>query len=725
MVRKYTKGKNMLNDYQNYIALSRYARWREEEGRRETFPETVDRYISFFLDRNYPAGKLAGEDYNFIDTTVRSYIEELKAMPSMRCLMTAGVALDRDNVAAFNCSYNKCDDITFFDQAMYILMCGTGFGFSVERQDISHLPEIKSDDENLSILKELLAESDPELLPLIQSNPELRELYNDLNNFPNVPTDDISYFDNVNNTIRVTDSKIGWASAYRILIVELYNQNFDIKWDVSGVRPAGSRLKTFGGRASGPEPLVSLFNFTLEQFKNAKGRKLTSIECHDLMCKIAEIVVVGGVRRSALISLSNLTDDRMRRAKMGQWWVDEKQRALANNSVCYTERPDMGAFMEEWMALYQSKSGERGIFSRVASETQVINAGNFREEMMNRPEFAGLDIPRRDYRQPFGTNPCSEIILRPKQFCNLSEVVVRRNDTLEDLKEKVRIATILGTLQSSLSHFRYLDDTWQKNTEEECLLGVSLTGIMDHPIMAGQKVDKETMKAFTGGKVLKLSSILKILRAEAIATNAEWAPKIGVNKSRSITCVKPSGTVSQLVDSASGMHDRYASFYIRTVRADNKDPMTQFMKDQGIPHEPDMTKPDSTTVFTFYQKSPEGAIMRTDRTALEQLDMWMTYQTFWCEHKPSITVYVKEHEWMEVGTWVWQNFDKVSGVSFLPFSEHSYAQAPYQDIDEATYRAGVKAFPKIDWKTLQDYEKEDNTEGTQTLACTGGVCELM
>lgn len=530
----------MLNDYQNYIALSRYARWNGD--RRETFPETVDRYIRFFMEKEYPAGKLSEADLSYLDTTVRSYIETLKAMPSMRCLMTAGEALSRDNVAAFNCSYNRCDDITFFDQAMYILMCGTGFGFSVERQDITRLPEVKTDEENVSILKELLAESDPELLPLIQSNPELRESCLP-EAFVNCPVEEISTINTKTNTIHVTDSKIGWASAYRILLVELYNRNFGVKWDLSKIRPAGARLKTFGGRASGPDPLENLFRFSVEIFKNADGRKLTSIECHDLMCKIAEIVVVGGVRRSALISLSNLTDDRMRRAKMGQWWINEGQRALANNSVCYTEKPDMGAFMEEWMALYQSQSGERGIFSRVASETQVLNAGKFREEMRNKPHWSGLDIPRRDHRHPFGTNPCSEIILRPKQFCNLSEVVVRRNDTLDTLKDKVRIATILGTLQSSLSNFRYLDEVWQFNTEEECLLGVSLTGIMDHPIMGAQKVSAEELAEFCGegNKALRLPTILKILRRTAIETNVEWANKIGVNVSRSITCVKPSG----------------------------------------------------------------------------------------------------------------------------------------------------------------------------------------
>ena len=712
----------MQNDYQNYIALSRYARWNGE--RRETWPETVNRYIQFFKEIEYPTGYLPNEDKDFLESILRPAIENLETMPSMRCLMTAGPALERDNVAAFNCSYNAATSATFFDQAMYILLCGTGFGFSVERQYVNSLPEIKTDDDNMSFIKKELLDLDPDLLPFIASNPEMRELYKDYDNFPGCEEGEISFLDVETNTIHVMDSKIGWASSYRILLVECYNQNFDVEWDVSRVRAAGERLKTFGGRASGPAPLVDLFRFTVEVFKAAHGRKLTSIECHDLTCKIAEIVVVGGVRRSALISLSNLTDDRMRRAKMGQWWDNEKQRGLANNSVCYTEEPDMGAFMEEWMALYQSKSGERGIFSRVASQMQIKKSNLFREGMREELYADGktpdYTIPDRIRELEFGTNPCSEIILRPKQFCNLSEVVVRAEDTLQTLLAKVANATILGTLQSSLTKFRYLDPEWAENTKEEALLGVSLTGIMDHHILNGSS-RKKKLEAFG---VDSLEDLLSKMKRVAIETNAIWARKIGVNMSVAITCVKPSGTVSQLVDSASGIHPRYSPHYIRTVRADNKDPMTQCMKDQGIPHEPDQSKADSTTIFSFPIKAPEDAIMRDDRNALEQLNLWLIYQDHWCEHKPSITVYVKEHEWLTVGAWVWEHLDRVSGISFLPFSDHSYAQAPYQECSEQHYNIAVEAMPDIDWGLLQSYEAEDHTEGMQTLACVGGQCEI-
>jgi ribonucleoside-diphosphate reductase alpha chain len=583
---------------------------------------------------------------------VREALLSLEIAPSMRALMTAGAALERDNTAGYNCSYLPVDDPKSFDEAMFILLCGTGVGFSVERQYISKLPEVP---ENM------------------------------------FSSDDV---------IVVKDSKEGWAKSLRKLIAMLYAGEIP-KWDVSKVRPAGAKLKTFGGRASGPAPLVELFNFVINTFVNAKGRKLSSIECHDIMCKIGEVVVVGGVRRSAMISLSNLSDDRMRHAKSGQWWENQKQRALANNSVAYTEKPDMETFMREWLSLVESKSGERGIFSRPASKKQAAKNG------------------RRDANQDFGTNPCSEIILRPYQFCNLTEVVVRATDTLKDLERKVRLATILGTIQSTYTHFPYLRKVWKDNTEEERLLGVSLTGIMDNRIL----IDDDMALACEGWTVAK---ILEHLKNVAVSTNREWADRLNIPASVAITCVKPSGTVSQLVDSASGIHARHSAYYIRTVRGDNKDPLTQFMKDQGIPNEPCVMKPDTTTVFSFPQKSPNGAITRNDMTAIEQLNLWLTYQRHWCEHKPSITVTVRDHEWMEVGAWVYAHFDEVSGVSFLPHSDHTYQQAPYQEVGEREYLDLLAIMPsKIDWAKLRDYETEDTTKGTQTMACVSGVCEIV
>lgn len=629
-----------MNNYQQYIATSRYARWMEDKGRRETWPETVSRYVDFF-DQKFNLQ----ED---VHAALYNSIKDLEVMPSMRCLMTAGEALDRDNVAGFNCSYLAIDHPRAFDELLYVLMCGTGVGFSVERQYVSKLPEV----------------------------PE--ELH---------PCD---------TTIVVADSKIGWASAFKQLISLLYSGQIP-KWDVSRVRPAGARLKTFGGRSSGPAPLVDLFNFTVALFGSAKGRKLSSIECHDLVCKVADIVVVGGVRRSALISLSNLTDDRMRRAKSGQWWEDEPQRALANNSACYTEKPDLASFMKEWESLYESRSGERGIFSRVASQRQCAKSG------------------RRDSEHDFGTNPCSEIILRPNQFCNLSEVVVRADDTFEDLRRKVRIASILGTLQSTLTDFRYLRPVWKRNTEEECLLGVSLTGIMDHPILSGTEEGNTDWPP--------LPEVLEELKNEAITTNQQWADKLGVNPSTAITCVKPSGTVSQLVDSASGIHPRFSEFYIRTVRGDKKDPLSQMMAAQGIPCEDDVISP-SNLVFSFPQKAPAGATCVADVGAMEQLRLWKIYQDHWCEHKPSVTVYYTDDEFMDVGAWLYKHFDSVSGISFLPRSEHTYKQAPYQEIDEEEYNKLSSSMPEINWSMLSTYELEDMTEGTQTLACTGNNCEL-
>ena len=622
-------------DYQSFIHTSRYARWLEDEGRRESWSETVDRYIN-----NVVSNKI---DENTKDDLMFSILN-LEVMPSMRAMMTAGPAATRDNTCMYNCSYLPVDDPKSFDEAMFILLCGTGVGFSVERQFVSKLPEI------------------PELF--------------------------VS-----ETTIVVKDSKEGWAKALRQVLALLWAGEIP-QWDIGLVRPAGAKLKTFGGRASGPAPLVELFNFVITTFKNAQGRKLSSIECHDIMCKIGEVVVVGGVRRSAMISLSNLSDDRMRHAKSGAWWENDPQRALANNSVSYTEKPDAVSFMREWMALVESGSGERGVFNRQASKKQAEKNG------------------RRDPNYEFGTNPCSEIILRPNQFCNLTEVVVRATDSMEDLERKVRLATILGTIQSTYTKFPYLRKVWNKNTEEERLLGVSLTGIMDNSLMTIKNKG--------------LEKTLEHLRGICVSTNAEWADRLGIPVAAAITCVKPSGTVSQLVDSASGIHARHSPYYIRTVRGDNKDPLTQFMTDQGIPSEPCVMKPDQTTVFSFPVKSPTKAVVTEDMTAIEQLDTWLMYQRHWCEHKPSVTINVRKDEWFEVGAFVYKYFDEMSGVSFLPYNEHTYQQAPYQEVDEAQYKDLLSSMPSaIAWSDLANYEKEDNTVSMQTMACTGDVCEMV
>lgn len=624
-----------MDAYQQYIHKSRYARYLPEEQRRESWEETVNRYLDFWVRQD----KLTAKE----SKDIFKQIHGMEVMPSMRALMTAGEALSRDNVAGFNCAYLPIDHPKAFDEMMYVLMCGTGVGFSVERQYIQKLPEVAE------------------------------EMH---------PTDTV---------IHVSDSKIGWAKAYRELIAMLFTGQVP-KWDVSGVRPAGKPLKTFGGRASGPEPLVDLFLFTVETFRGSIGRKLNSLECHDICCKIAQVVVVGGVRRSALISLSNLTDDRIRRAKSGQWWLDNPQRGLANNSACYTEKPDFEAFLNEWKSLYESRSGERGVFSRVASQRQAAKN------------------ERRDATFDFGTNPCSEIILRPYQFCNLSEVVIRPYDTLNTLKEKVRTAAILGTLQATLTDFRYLRKVWQDNTEEEALLGVSLTGIMDHPVMSGRSLGLGVLEDW-----------LTALKEEAIKTNKKWAARLGINASTAITAVKPSGTVSQLVDSASGIHPRYSDQYIRRVRADSRDPLCSVLEAAGVPVEDDVMSP-TTKVFSFPVKSPTDAVVATDMGAMEQLKLWEVYQDYWCEHKPSMTCYYRDDEFLEVGQWLYNKFDKVSGISFLPYAEHSYQQAPYEPVDSGTYDKLVSGFPKsIEWNIS---EASDMTEGSQQLACTGNSCEI-
>jgi len=620
-----------MEEYQSFIHKSRYARYLDDEGRRETWDETVDRYVSFWSEQLTP------KELQDLAESIYS----LQVMPSMRALMTAGEALNRDHVAGYNCAYLAVDHVRAFDETLYILMCGTGVGYSVERQYVNQLPEVAEE----------IHDSD--------------------------------------TIITVSDSKIGWASAYRELVSLLYAGKSP-QWDLSRVRAAGERLKTFGGRSSGPAPLDDLFRFTTQLFKGAAGRKLTSIECHDLMCKIASIVVVGGVRRSALISLSNLTDQRMRHAKDGQFWETTPYRSLANNSVCYTENPDIEIFMEEWLSLLRSKSGERGIFNRVAAQRQVERIG------------------RRDPEHEFGCNPCSEIILRPAQFCNLTEVVVRPTDSVSDLQRKVRLATILGTLQSTLTDFRYLRAIWKRNCEEERLLGVSLTGILDHPVL-GNPNSKE------------LPGILDELRKEAISTNKKWADKLGINQSSAITCVKPSGTVSQLVNSASGIHARYAPYYIRRVRSDRKDPLAQWMRDQGFPYEEDSFNQD-VDVFSFPQKAPVKAVFEGDRTSLQQLELWKIYQDNWCEHKPSITVHYREEEFLDVGAWIYSHFDEVSGVAFLPKDDHVYPQAPYEAISKETYHEMVRSMPKADWSTFE--ETYDNTTSSQELACSAGACEV-
>ena len=633
-----------MNDYQRFIALSRYARWIEEENRRETWEETVSRLIEYFS--YHVATNLEVKLDEDIWKKLKQNIISLNIMPSMRSMMTAGPALSRENIAGYNCSYIPIDNPKAFDEVLYILMNGTGVGFSVERQYI--------------------------------------------NSLPTVPDREFEYTEDV---ICVADSKEGWARAFRDLISYLYTCRVP-KINVNKVRAAGARLKTFGGRASGPQPLVDLFDFTITKFKEARGRKLNSLECHDLVCKTGEVVVVGGVRRSALISLSNLSDYRMREAKTGQWWETNPERALANNSAVYTDVPDTGTFMNEWLSLYQSKSGERGVFNRQSAQKKA--AQNKRRES---------DIA-------FGTNPCSEIILRPNQFCNLTEVVCRSSDTKVTLKNKIEMATILGTIQATFTNFGYLRKRWQNNTEEERLLGVSLTGVMDCPLL--------------NGTTSNLPATLEYLRSVAVETNKQWASKLNIPQSTAITCVKPSGTVSQLVNSASGVHARHNEHYIRTVRGDNKDPLTQLMISVGVPYETDHLQPDTTTVFSFPMKSPDKAICRNDLSAIQQLELWKTYAEHWCEHKPSVTISVKEKEWVNVGAWCWNNFSYLSGVSFLPHTDHTYKQAPYQDIDEADYTSLLAKMPKnIDWTKLSAIEKEDTTTGTQELACTAGVCELV
>ena len=671
-----------MDTYQEFIAKGHYCRWLEEEGRRETWAEVCARFADYW----YGKGVIDLRENNIFTEAVY----KTEVMPSMRVLMTAGPALDRDNVAGYNCSYSSIDgkgkvieldhdeldetvkvhlsDVVVFDEIIYVLLCGTGVGFSVERQYINTLPVV-GEDLNRRRYKPFKS------------------------NYPGVDKESLSTFNECTNTIHVADTKYGWASALRILITECYNGNHqDIEWDLTALRPAGARLKTFGGRSSGPAPLARLLTFVKETMSKAHGRKLTSIECHDICCMIGDVVVVGGVRRSALISLSNLTDDRMRRAKMGDWREHSPHRQLSNNSICYTEKPDFAAFLTEQKAMYESYSGERGIFNRRSAVSQAGRSG------------------RRVVSNDYGTNPCSEIILRPQQFCNLSEVVVRRDDSLADLRRKVRIATAFGSLQATLTDFKYLRPVWRENCEEEALLGVSLTGIMDHCIMSGQ--ESHTL----------LASWLEELKQVAVDTNKEWAERLGIAQSAAITCVKPSGTVSQLVNSSSGIHPRYADYYIRRVRADEHDPLVPFMIDQKVPYEVS----GSTYVFEFPQKAPEGAVTAQDFLGVQQLELWKLYQDHWCEHKPSITVYYRDEDFFEIGQWVYNHFDEISGVAFLPYDDHVYELAPYEPISEENYLALKGKMPgTIDWDKLSEYESTDNTTGSQELACSGSTCEVV
>lgn len=623
-------------DFEKYIEQSRYARWIESESRRETWSETVARYCNYFA-KKYPKHQAWFKDVAY------PAILNKEVMPSMRCLMTAGPALDRDNMAGFNCSYLPIDDARAFDEMLYVLSCGTGVGFSVERQFINQLPNVAEE------------------------------------------------FHDTDTTLKIRDSRIGWATGLRELIGLLYQGQVP-KWDLSSVRPAGTRLRTFGGRASGPSPLNDLFLFVVGVFKKAGGRKLNSVECHDICCKIAEVIIAGGVRRSALISLSNLSDERMRNAKTGQWWETNSQRTLANNSVAYTEKPDIGVFMKEWTALYESHSGERGIFNRLASKKAA----------------AAID---RDPGFEFGANPCGEISLRPNQVCNLTEAIVRNSDTWEDIKRKLEIAAILGTFQATLTNFRYVRKIWNKNTSEEALLGVSLTGIMDSPLLNGEHEKSELV-----------ASALVDLREFVRSVNRVWAVDLGINPAAACTTIKPSGTVSQLVNSASGIHPRYSKYYIRTVRSDKKDPLGAFLQSQGVPVETDVYHPD-VSVFSFPIKGPDKSVYRNDRSAIEQLEHYLLFKRNWTDHNVSITIYVKEDEWMHVGAWVYEHFDDLCGVSFLPHSDHVYKQAPYTEIDKAGYEKAVEAFPVVDWSAF--YESEDGTTSARELACSSGACEIL
>lgn len=640
------EGGQLTDPYRNFIAVSRYARWDEEKGRRENWSETVDRYVEFMLEtvaknNNYKATKALREE-------IRSAILNHQVMPSMRALMTAGPALERENLAGYNCAFISVDSPRAFDEALYVLMNGTGLGFSVTQEDVNKLPIIDDD------------------------------------------------FHQTDTTIMVADSKLGWSKALKELVAMLYTGQVPFI-NTDKVRPAGARLKTFGGRASGPAPLREVLEFFIRTFKKAAGRRLTTLECHDLVCKIAEIVVVGGVRRAALISLSDLSDNKVARAKTGEWWTANPQRALANNSAIYATKPDVETFLAEWSNLIESKSGERGIFNIDSIRKHITKFG------------------RRDPDKVQGVNPCGEIPLRPNGLCNLTEVIVEAADTKETIKEKIRIATILGTFQSTLTNFKYLRKSWRENADEERLLGVSLTGQFGNTL-------------FNGSEGLdKLSETLDELRLYAVEVNKELAAKLGINQSVAVTTVKPSGTVSQLAKSSSGMHPWHSEYYLRTVRGSNNDPLTTFLKDSGIPSEPCVMRPNDTTVLYFPTEAPKGAVTRKDLTALEHLEIWRVYRNHWTEHNPSVTISVKDEEWIDVAAWLYKNWEDAAGISFLPQTDHVYKQAPYQDVTQEEYEAWMERMPdEIHWSLLSHYEVEDTTTGSQTLACSAdGGCEVV
>lgn len=630
--------KYFKNSLAEFVYYRTYSRWMDKENRRETWIETVDRYINFM--RENIGSRLDEKEYE----ELRLAILNQEIMPSMRLMWSAGDAARKTNVCAYNCSFIAPSKLEDFAEIMYLLMCGTGAGFSVESQTVQQLPLIKK--------------QTGEILPIYE----------------------------------IKDSKEDWGDSLTAGMKAWY-EGKDIKFDYSKLRLAGERLKTMGGRSSGPEPLRALLDFTRSKILNRQGKRLTNLDVHDIICKIGEVVVMGGVRRSALISLSDLDDEEMRHSKEGQFYLNEPQRQMANNSAVYNQRPTAAEFMEEWLALAKSGTGERGIFNRGGLESQL-------------PERRWKVFAKDSATA--GTNPCGEIILKSKQFCNLTEVVARHEDTAETLLKKTRLATILGTYQSTLTNFPYISKEWKKNCEEERLLGVSLTGQWDSPASRSPEIVKK----------------LKML---AIEVNKEYAKKFGINPSTCITCVKPSGTVSQLVDSASGMHTRHAKYYIRRIRISATDPLFQMLKDQKFPYYPEVGQAEgsaSTYVLEFPVKAPDGAVTRNSLSALDQLEHWKLIKENFTEHNPSVTISVGNDEWISTANWLYQNWNILGGLSFLPRVDHSYALAPYEEISEEKYYELLAKMPEIDFSEIVVYEKEDSTQGAKELACVAGVCEV-
>ena len=634
------------NALSEFVYLRTYARWIEHEGRRETWIETIDRYLSFM--RENLGEKLTKEDYS----ELRQALLKQEVMPSMRLLQFAGDAARKTNVCAYNCSYIAPSCVEDFGEVMYVSMCGTGVGFSVESQNVEALPQIE-----------------------YQGGEKLA-------------------------THIVADSKEGWCDAL-VLGMNTWYQGKDIEFDYSKLRPAGARLKTFGGKSSGPEPLQALLDFTRSKILSRQGRRLTNINVHDILCKIGEIVVAGGVRRSAMISLSDLDDEKMRHAKDGQFYMLQPQRSIANNSAVYLEKPTQEVFLSEWLALVKSGSGERGIFNRGSLiETLPKRRVDLLKEkgLIHGDRITGI----------IGTNPCAEIILQSKQFCNLSEVVARSDDDEKSLLRKIRLATLLGTYQASLTYFPYLSKAWQDNCEKERLLGVSITGQWDC-------------------QAVRDNNVLDKLKQAAIDANKEYAKRFNVNASTCITCVKPSGTVSQTVDSSSGMHPRHAPFYIRRIRISASDALFKMLKKQGVPYHPEVgqSEMDATTfVLDFPVKAPTNAVCKDNLTALEQLEHWRLVKENYTEHNPSVTISVGEDEWLQVANWVYQHWDIIGGLSFLPRFDHVYQLAPYEAITEEEYNALLKRFEQLDFAQLFAYEHSDTTEVKRELACVGGACEI-